>query len=164
MDESTQQTQETPKSIHWINQLNPAVPKHWLLLVAGLMWSGVGILLITLALTWMAKGFSTLAVLLGLLGIVISVIANRFMFTRLALKNINRILASNDKACLFSFQAWTGYVIIAVMMTLGITLRNSAIPKVYLATVYIAIGGALLLASFNYYRYFFRTDFSGTRP
>lgn len=164
MDESTQQTQETPKSTQWINQLNPAVPKHWLLLVAGLMWSGVGILLITLALTWMAKGFSIVAVLLGLLGIVISVIANRFMFTRLALKNINRILASNDKACLFSFQAWTGYVIIAVMMTLGITLRNSAIPKVYLAAVYIAIGGALLLASFNYYRYFFRTDFSDTRP
>lgn len=107
------------------------------------------------------KGFSIVAVLLGLLGIVVSIVANRFMFTRLAIKNINRILASKDKACLFSFQAWTGYVIIVVMMSMGIMLRNSSIPKTYLAAVYIAIGGALLLASFNYYRHFIQPVYPG---
>jgi hypothetical protein len=70
-------------------------------------------------------------------------------------KNIKRILSLNDKASVFAFQAWTGYLIIAVMMTTGMLLRNSSIPKPYLAVVYLAIGSALLLASMNYYKHFF---------
>jgi hypothetical protein len=37
------------------------------------------------------------------------------------------------------------------MITLGIILRNSAIPKQYLAVIYTTIGGAIFLSSFHYY-------------
>jgi hypothetical protein len=37
------------------------------------------------------------------------------------------------------------------MIALGVTLRHSAVPRPELAVVYLAIGGALLLASFSYY-------------
>ena len=156
MVERTQRTKQTSKSKHWILLFNPAVPKRWLLIVAGLMWTGVGLLLSSLAVTWLAKTFSTASILLGLSGIGISLMVNRFQFARLARKNIKRIVSLNDKACVFSFQAWTGYLMIAIMMPAGILLRNSVIPKPTLAVVYIAIGGALLQASLNYYRHFFR--------
>ena len=44
-----------------------------------------------------------------------------------------------------------GYLIIIGMMALGILLRRSPLPRPYLAIVYVAIGGALLQASLNYF-------------
>lgn len=139
----------------WLARLNPALPKKWLLILAGIMWTGVGVMLLRYAITWLTHPLSTISILLGSLGVMISIAANRWMFSNLARKNIERILSLKDKACAFSFQAWKGYLIIAVMITSGILLRNSAIPKPYLAVVYAAIGGALLQASLNYYlRYY----------
>jgi len=42
-------------------------------------------------------------------------------------------------------------LIIGLMITLGIILRNSAIPKQYLAIIYTTIGGAIFLSSFHYH-------------
>ncbi len=119
------------------------------------MWSAVGVLLLVYAVTWLNHPITALTLALGALGVIISILANRYQFTKLSRKNIVRILSLDDKACLFAFQAWTGYLIIAVMMTAGILLRNSDLPKPYLAVVYAAIGGALLQASFHYYSHFF---------
>jgi len=47
--------------------------------------------------------------------------------------------------------AWKSYAIVAVMITGGVLLRHSAIPKPYLAIVYAAMGGGLFLSSFVYY-------------
>ncbi len=154
MAKSKQDTREDSKILNLVKLLNPAVPRHWLLLLAGLMWSGVGVFLSCLAATWLAKSFSILSLLLFLVGVGVSVFANRVQFTRLAVKNIQRICSLNHTACLFSFQAWTGYLIIAFMMSLGIWLRSSSIPRPYLMVVYVAIGGALFQASFHYYRHF----------
>jgi hypothetical protein len=54
-------------------------------------------------------------------------------FRKLARKNLARIQQLNDRACLFSFLAWKSYAIVAVMITGGVLLRHSAIPKPYLA-------------------------------
>jgi hypothetical protein len=140
--------------MNWHNLLtrfNLAVPRGWLLALAGLMWTGVGTTLCRYAVTWLTHPFSLINLLLGLLGVAISVAANRWQFSGLALKNIDRIQFLPERACVFSFLAWKGYLIIAVMVTGGILLRSSAIPRPYLAVIYAAIGGALLQASFNYY-------------
>jgi hypothetical protein len=137
-------------------QLNPAVPREWLLVIAGLMWSGVSLLLLNYALTWLSHPVSGINILLGTLGVIISIAANYYQFSKLARKNIDRILALNSRACLFAFQAWKGYIIIAVMISGGILLRSSVLPKPYLAVVYAAIGGALLQASLNYYATFYQ--------
>ena len=139
-----------------LEKLNPTLPKVWLLALAGVMWTGVGVMLLTYSIAWLTNPISAITILLGLLGVIISIAANRFQFSKLARKNIERILSGKDKVCLFAFQAWKGYLIIAVMVTGGILLRSSAIPKPYLAVVYAAIGGALLQASVNYYLRFFQ--------
>lgn len=137
-----------------ISKLNPSVPKHWLILIAGIMWSGVGILLGTYAVTWLVRSPGITSLLLGITGLGISLLIYRFGFSRVARKNMDRIDRYSDSACLFSFQAWTGYVIIAVMMTGGIMLKHSPIPKPYLAVLYSVISGGLFFSSFLYYKRF----------
>jgi hypothetical protein len=43
---------------------------------------------------------------------------------------------------------------IALMMTIGITLRSASIPKYYLSIPYTAMGGILLIGSLKFYRRF----------
>jgi len=38
--------------MEWIKKLKPVVPKNWLLLTAGLMWTAVGTYLISLTVDW----------------------------------------------------------------------------------------------------------------
>ncbi|MEX2090287.1 MAG: hypothetical protein WEB62_10970, partial [Bacteroidota bacterium] len=57
---------------------------------------------------------------------------------------------------LTSFLAPRGYVMIALMISLGFLLRQSSIPKPYLSPFYIAMGCALILGSFR-----FRLQFLG---
>ncbi len=115
------------------------------------MWSAVGILLCSYAFNWVTHPATRVALALGLLGLVISVAINLFGFSKLAKKNIQRIMAYEERACAFAFQAWKGWAIIAVMMGGGMLLRHSSIPRPYLAVVYAGIGAALLQASLHYY-------------
>ena len=72
-------------------------------------------------------------------------------FSKIARKNIKRLCLLTERTCIFAFQTWKGYLIIGFMITLGVILRNSAIPKQYLAVIYTTIGGAIFLSSLHYY-------------
>jgi len=147
--------------VELLHRLNPAVAKKWLLVVAGMMWTGVGLMLTRLAYGWLTAAPSPGMLLLGAIGISFSLVLYRFGFLMVARDNITRIWDSPDRACLFSFQAWRGYLIIAVMIPLGLLLRNSPVPKPYLAVLYTAIGGGMFLASFHYYAFFYRVVWRG---
>ena len=134
-----------------LRSLKPAVTKSWLIALAGLMWTGVGVMLCRLAYNWLAVINRGMATSLGLLGVVMAVVAYRFGFSKIAQKNIKRISLLVEKTCIFAFQTWKGYLIIGFMITLGIILRSSTIPKQYLAIVYATIGGAIFLSSLHYY-------------
>jgi hypothetical protein len=69
-------------------------------------------------------------------------------------KNLDRIERLPERACLFAFTAWHGYIMIALMIMIGFTLRNSAIPMYYLSIPYTAMGGTLLIGSLRFYRQF----------
>jgi hypothetical protein len=77
-----------------------------------------------------------------------------FFFIKVVQKNIDRISRLPERACLFAFTAWHGYIMIALMMTVGIMLRNASIPKYYLSIPYTAMGGILLIGSLRFYRRF----------
>jgi len=143
-----------------ITKLRPAVSKYWLIGIAGVLWSIVGIALCRFAYEWLV-GWNG-AIVGVALGAVLATVAYRLSFLRIARRNIRRLFAFQDKVCLFAFQAWRSYIIIAVMITLGILLRRSRIPHSYLAVLYIAIGGALLLSSLSYYSCLWRTLVQGS--
>ena len=131
----------------------PAVGRNWLLLLSGFMWSGVGILLNSFAIRWLQlyEGWP-LAVSVAC-GIVLGLAIAFFGFRRVAATNIQRILTMPENSCVFAFQKWQSYILIAVMMSMGIFLRHTAIfPRIFLASVYMGIGSALFIASIKYYR------------
>ncbi len=134
-----------------VDSLKPAVTKSWLIALAGLMWTGVGVMLCRLAYVWLAVTNRGLALGFGSIGAAMAVAAYYFGFSKIARRNIERISLLVEKTCIFAFQTWKGYLIIGFMIALGIILRNSAVPKQYLAIVYTTIGGAIFLSSFHYY-------------
>jgi hypothetical protein len=131
----------------------PAVRKIWLHLLAGVMWSGVGIMLISLAARWLGLVVFYQTILLILAGMALAGGIFFFGFSKMALKNVRRIEAyMNERVCLFAFQKWTSYPLVLFMVSLGIYLRvYSPIPKPLLAILYIGIGGSLFLASLHYF-------------
>jgi hypothetical protein len=125
--------------------LNPAVPRRWLFAFAGLLWCAVGVMLWLHAVEWLFDLKERMALPLGL-GLGLGVVAHLTLFLRIARKNLARLRAYPPRACLFAFQAWRGYLVIALMIALGLLLRHLPIPTHYLAVGYGAIGTALILS------------------
>lgn len=137
-----------------LERYNPAVDRRYLILTVGLVWGIVGIGLCAMAFHWLTSVPIVRTTELGLAGLILAVLIGTFGFSRLVRQNLERIRSKPGKACLFSFQPWRSYLIIGVMVTFGALLRQSAIPKPYLAVVYFAMGGAMVLASRVYFRAF----------
>lgn len=125
--------------------LNPSVPRSWLIGIAGSLWCAVGAMLWIRAVDWLCDMRSAIALPIAL-GLGLGIVAHLTMFLRIARKNLARLRGYPQRACIFAFQAWRGYLMIAVMVGLGITLRHSWIPKHALAVLYAAIGTALILS------------------
>ena len=134
-------------------RLKPAVNRKWLILISALMWSAVGIFLNILAFGWL-KLYNNIQLIITItIGLFTGLIIAKYGFNIIAKKNIDRILEYPKKACVFAFQEWKSYILIAFMMSMGIFMRTSGvITKTLLVPMYIGIGTALFLASFNYYR------------
>jgi hypothetical protein len=138
----------------WL-RLNPAVPRHWLFAIAATIWSAVGLLLCSRAIVWLSPLSISTGLLMELTGIAVAAIGYLYLFFRAVQHNIKRIHALPTRACVFAFTAWRGYVMIALMVTLGLTLRSSSIPKYYLSMPYTAMGVMLLIGGAGLFRQFF---------
>jgi hypothetical protein len=134
-----------------LRSLKPGVSKSWLIALAGVMWSLVGLMLCRLAYHWLTVVRWKWVVPLELLGVVLAFMAHQFCFSRIARKNISRLSLLPEKTCIFAFQRWSSYLLVGLMISLGIALRNLPIPRTYLALLYTTIGGALFFASLQYY-------------
>ena len=136
-------------------KLKPGVAKHWLIILAGVMWSSVGVYLVLLGADWIALIPGRNATLIVLAGVLLGAAIYSFGFSKFAKRNIRRIVAiASEAPCLFAFQEWTSYPLVVVMISLGIFLRvYLPIPKRYLAIVYLGIGISLFLASLHYYNH-----------
>ncbi len=131
----------------------PAVPRGWLLLLSGILWSGAGFLLMRFALGWLRSLPDGQALGATAGGLLLGAVIGLFGFSRVARANIGRILNLPHRSCFFGFQKWQSYLLVAFMMSLGIVLRHTGfVPRVLLATGYLGIGSALLGGSLLYYR------------
>ena len=136
-----------------LQKYKPGVRKFWLTLFAGLMWSGVGVMLFSISWRWLKEVDLSTDVLLVVVGLLLAAAIYFWGFSKLAGKNIRRIDSiPEQKPCLFAFQAWTSYPLVAVMIAMGIYLRvYSSFPHSMLAITYIGIGGGLFGSSLHYY-------------
>ena len=138
-----------------IDKYKPAIPKTYLILLAGIVWECVGILLIVLALSWLSKISDNYRYIFAGAGLFLALLIHHFGFLKIVDKNLKRILLMDGKKCMFSFFPRKSYLLIIVMVAMGSILRHSMIPKEYLAILYIGIGLALILSSIRYLRIFF---------
>ena len=139
-----------------LSHLKPTVPKCWLFAASGVMWSVVGVMMCATAIGWLSDSGIGRGMSFALVGLILAMLSVRWGFDGIAQKNIRRLRRLPDRGCFFAFQAWKSYLIIVVMIVLGVALRHSSVPKQFLAVAYTAIGGALIVGSFYYYRHLLR--------
>lgn len=129
----------------------PAIPRRMLPVIAGTMWWFVGIMLTVMALRWL-WGYNGNTLHFFLSGLIAALVIHHFGFLRLADRNLERISRLPVRSCVFSFISWKSYFLIVIMISLGVILRHSAIPREYLSVVYMGIGLALFLSGIRYFR------------
>ncbi len=132
--------------------MKPAVDKRMLIFLSGLLWVLVGTMLLSLSYTWLKASLSTNVIPFVGAGIAAGLLIHHFGFLKIVDKNLGRLLPMEGKKCVFSFMPWKSYILVAVMVTMGILLRRSSIPKTYLSVLYIGIGLSLILSSIRYLR------------
>lgn len=125
-----------------------------LIRLAGTVWLGVGIGLIAVASWWInhAAGPVLPWVTAGIIG---GVLVHRFKLRRLVTANLARIdglAAGRERVRVLQFQSTRSYLVIALMIAMGYTLRHLPFPKIYLAPLYLAMGLGLFLAGISYFR------------
>jgi uncharacterized membrane protein YuzA (DUF378 family) len=139
-----------------IKKFTPSVDKSILILLPGIMWCGVGIMLVSLATSWLRVLPATERIIYTSVGLLAAMPIHHFGFLRIVDKNLRRLLPLTEKKCVFSFMTWKSYLLVLVMVSMGLTLRHSAMPKKYLSLIYNGIGLALFLSGIRYFRYFFK--------
>ena len=79
------------------SRFKPAVSKYWLAATAGLMWSTVGFMLCGLAYEWLVIVPFLWAGSLGAAGVVLALAFYNLSFSKIALKNIERLRQFPDR-------------------------------------------------------------------
>ena len=134
----------------------PAAPKYILLLLSGLLWAYAGSILLRFAYSWLIDESTSLPFIFALFGLILGLTIHFFVFSKVVSKNLKRIAEMPEKPCIFGFMSWRSYFLILFMMSLGISLRFSSIPKAYLAIIYTGIGSALILSGSRYFKLIFK--------
>ena len=147
-----------------MKKFKPAVSRHLLFGFAGFLWTVAGLILCARGAGWLEPFQAWVAITVELTGLLIGVVGYAFWFHRLVQKNIDRIGLLPERPCAFAFTSWTGYAMIAIMMTMGITLRRSSIPLWYLSIPYSAMGMILLTGSVRFYREFVALRLANRTP
>jgi hypothetical protein len=138
--------------------LTPRVPRIYLLLIAALVWTFAGGMLLFRGYFFLIE--SNHLLLLKIVSCVSGgLVFYALLFDKISKKHITRIKGlAVDRPCAFSFFNWRSYMLMAVMITSGIALRKSGfVAPEYLSFIYITMGVPLLMSSFRfYYSYFNR--------
>lgn len=139
------------KRAGFLVRCKPDVDRYWLLLVAGLLWSVVGLGLCGVACHWLSLLAWPGNLAAALVGFVGGVLVYSFGFSRIARRNLVRIANQPSRVCVFAFQAWNSYALVLTMVVVGWILRHSRVPLLVLAVIYLMMGTGLALASSLYY-------------
>lgn len=136
-----------------LDSCKPSVRRYWLIFAAGVVWLAVGVGLIAAACFWLYHN-TTWPLSLAAVSILMGLLVYSFLFSRIVRKNLARIGAKPETACLFGFQGLRSYFLVLIMMLMGYAVRHLPVPRDIAAVVYFTMGSALLLGSLLYFRKF----------
>jgi hypothetical protein len=151
---------EKESAIYYLNmdlrKFTPVADKKILILLPGVMWCGVGVMLVSFAVSWLSPYPRNEEFFYFLAGFIAAMPIHHFGFLKIVDKNLKRLLPLTEKRCVFSFMTLKSYLTVLVMVAMGIALRHSSLPKRYLSVLYNGIGLALFLSGIRYFRFFFK--------
>jgi hypothetical protein len=133
-------------------RFKPSVERRTLFLITAVAWTVAGGILCVRAVNWLLSLPGNNGITISFLAAGIAVAGHRFGLSRVASRNSSRILNMPDRVCLFAFQPWRSYFIIALMIGMGMAVRQLGPPLPILSLLYGGMGGTLLLTSTVYYR------------
>ena len=122
----------------------PGVPRSVHLFAAPFLWSVIGGWLMVRGWGWLEPGRGRL---LFIAASVLGTLKSLFILDKVARRALDRIIHFQDNTCLGAVYSWKTWLLVLVMMTAGIVLRNLTQPGPYIGTLYAAIGWALCLYS-----------------
>jgi Ca2+/Na+ antiporter len=130
----------------WLETYKPVASSRVQLLLAGLMWSLVGLGLIVVGTCWV---LSTSSHIIGLLAISLCIGLGKslLILDRVADRIVQRIAIRGEGRCLVSFYSLRVWAIVIIMMLVGRILRGAGISYSLLGLIYAAVGTSLLISS-----------------
>ena len=139
----------------------PAASARLHLLLAALMWTVVGALLLYFGSRWVLAGripyaWLWLAVVAG--G---GVLKARFVLEPAAGRTIERIRTRGDGRCIGGFLSVRSWIFVALMVVAGRFLRGGLAPRIVVGLVYTGVGVGLLLAVRRLWYAWYRHDADG---
>jgi hypothetical protein len=123
----------------------PKVKVRTLVLLTGFLWLTASAILSLRAYSWFDL-LTTNQKIIGIsIGLLIALVKTRFIFLKLTLKNIYRILAAlPNRISIWEFHLLKDKLLILLMIAMGIALRSAPfIPKYVLFPLYLGIGIAM---------------------
>lgn len=141
------------------NNVKIPVPKRVLLLLASLVWAIAGFNILRIAIEEFnsTSNMHVIGIVGGLIGFGLFF---KFVFHKMYKKHTTRIVNIEDeKASIFAFFDKKGYIIMAFMITMGISLRAfNIISGLPLIILYLSLGLALSSASIAFLLAFIRYE------
>lgn len=126
--------------------------------INGIIWLVAGVNVVRIGvLTWQKLDTTTLWIIAGCL---LTLVAFSMMFVKMVFKNVSRIrLIPRKQRKAWNCMPLKSFLIMAFMITLGITLRHSPlVPRTFIAAFYVGLGTALSVAGIIYLTYLFKPE------
>jgi len=121
--------------------------------LSAFLWSFFGVDMNFVASKWLVYFENEVKINLIIIGVLLGLSMAIFLFSKIVKRNILRIKSLPERSNILLFQSLKSYILIAFMISLGITMRKSGlVPDYILCPMYITIGVALFTSSFIYYK------------
>jgi hypothetical protein len=122
----------------------PAAQVKTRILLAAMLWSGIGLMLLTRGV--LALSGSGQEIWLGA-AVLLGTIKSRLVLDRVVLKNMARLRGLDGDRCIGGVYSVKTWLLVAAMIVMGRLLRASPLPVWLIGLIYATVGWALFWSS-----------------
>ncbi|MHB8867834.1 MAG: hypothetical protein ACYC6T_11210 [Thermoleophilia bacterium] len=148
----------------WLETHKPRGSARSQLLLAEMMWTVVGSMLLGVGLIWIVRRYHGPGWAYAAPFLILGLLKALLILDRVARRTINRIRTRGDDHCVGGFFSPTSWALILGMMLLGQVLRASSVPRADVGFLYVAVGSALLISSRMLWKEWLRLRPARARP
>lgn len=128
-----------------LSRFKPGVARRTHLLLAAMLWSAVGTLLLTRGARFIRV--SDYQAVIVVTSLVAGTLKGYFVLDRSARKTLKRISGFHENTCFGAVYSIKTWMLVGGMIAMGIGLRRSSLPSELLGFIYLTIGWGLLFSS-----------------